>query len=479
MRKIERIDRHFLIVASTLVGLVLAVWLRLPLRPDMMINVDELIPLAVSQSMTVLGKLDPNWAHADLPEYFRYDQYNFYLYNIISHININIGGYFHVEPITSLRISNVVFQVIAIALVFDGARRYGFSIFANTVLVLSMVVAPTWVHDALMARPESLLYLMTGLAFWISSLSLGLLIRVILVSLVLGAGAAVKVTYPIVGVAGALGIAMLAWPGWKKAALAGLAAPIAVVAGFIASAPYAIANFDIFFNGLVALSTQYGSAHPPHSHPDPWPLTYFFWISRFFLELYWPWLILVVAGLILGNNRERIAIACLVAPFALLVLYFSTKTVFFERNFAHAMPLLFIASALSFGTVCRRLPSQLIGLALVLIVSPGLFWSMQISQAAYYESATRGDFVRSHGLEGFQLLPTSHTLVLAPPPACGEIAVMELDNAYARRYDLLLRDQGFSRVAFYKGPFNDLASSTLQSYLGYSMGFYAKPCEGT
>lgn len=469
-------QRYVLVALCALAAFGLGIWLRLPLQPDLIINVDELIPLAVSQSMTALGKLDPNWRHADLPEFFRYDQYNFYFFNILSHVSINIGDNFDAERLTALRVANIIYQLTAVVLLIDGARRYCLSNFANGALAFSIIAAPTFVHDALMARPESLLYLVTGLAFWVSSLSLGLLVRVGLVSFVLGVGAAVKITYPVIGVAGILALILLSWPGWRVAACAGAVALVGLAAGFGVSAPYALLNFDVFLNGLSALSNQYDSAHPPHSHPDPWVLTYFFWICRFFAELYWPWFLLIGAGIILGDRRERTAIVCLAAPFLLLVVYFSTKTVFFERNFAHAMPLLFVASALSFQILARRIAKPLAGLALTILVLPALFWSMQIAQAGHHEGDVRDAFVQANGLEEFQMRPTGETLLLVPPPACGDLAVTQVDHVRTRRYEAMLLSAGFKPVATYRGPFDTLATSTLQSYLGYSMGFYTKPC---
>ena len=63
---------------------VIFVALRLNIS-DAELNIDELIPIKISEGMSARGDLDPNWRLADLPWFWNIDQYNFYLYNMVAH----------------------------------------------------------------------------------------------------------------------------------------------------------------------------------------------------------------------------------------------------------------------------------------------------------------------------------------------------------------------------------------------------------
>ena len=62
-----------------------------------------------------------------------------------------------------------------------------------------IAVAPGLVQDAYMARPESLIYLLTALLIWVLTLDIALTYRLACGGLVLGAGIAVKVTFASAG----------------------------------------------------------------------------------------------------------------------------------------------------------------------------------------------------------------------------------------------------------------------------------------
>ena len=91
---------------------------------------DEWIPLKISEAMRARRSLDPNWRFADVPHYFRYDQYNFYLYNVVAHAVITVGGWLHLAALFALRWANVPFQLLALAFTADAARRIGAGHFA-------------------------------------------------------------------------------------------------------------------------------------------------------------------------------------------------------------------------------------------------------------------------------------------------------------------------------------------------------------
>ena len=160
-----------------------------------LVFIDETIPIKISQAMTARGNLDPNWRSADLPEELRYDQYNFYLYNVVAHFVIKVAGWLGRSGLGELRHANLLFQLLALAFAVDALRRIGAGLLALAAAGALITFAPGMVQDAGMARPESLLYLFSALFVWTLTLPLAERRRLLLAGVVLGAGIAVKLTF--------------------------------------------------------------------------------------------------------------------------------------------------------------------------------------------------------------------------------------------------------------------------------------------
>src|SRR4030095_13690933 len=114
--------RPFALSAYWFLLLVVFIALRAMFRAPMA-NFDELIPLKLAEAMSARGVLDPNWRLADLPDHLRYDQYNFYLYNMTAYAVIKVAGWFSVAPLSALRLANLGFQLAALAFAAAGPRR--------------------------------------------------------------------------------------------------------------------------------------------------------------------------------------------------------------------------------------------------------------------------------------------------------------------------------------------------------------------
>jgi hypothetical protein len=128
-----------------------------------------------------------------------------------------------------------------------------------------------------------------------------------------------------------------------------LAVPVAISAGFAAGAPHALAHPEAFRHGVQHLAAQYAWLHPPHSHYDPAPVGDMM-LRYFGATLGWPMLVafLIGGGVLLRARRWQEAIV-LVGPVLLFGGYFATRSVFFERNLSHVVPLLCVVAA--FGVV--------------------------------------------------------------------------------------------------------------------------------
>jgi hypothetical protein len=171
-------------------------------------------------------------------------------------------------------------------------------------------------------------------------------------------------------------------------------------------------------------------------------------------------------------------IAVLCAPFLALVLYFSTKSVFFERNFAHAMPLLLLAAGAGLAAVVRRLQHRMArGLAVCAAAVPGLYWSVQIAHAARWAPEEALAFEQQHDLVMYDRISGGLNLNFrAPPPVCGRIVLLTFSDAWTARYENNVRSAGYREVARRLGPFSHLAPSTLQIYVAHDRKYFAKPC---
>ena len=433
------------------------------------VNADELIPVKLSEAMVARGSLDPNWRLADLPDNFRVDQYNFYFYNVVAHGVIQLAGVLGRPALAALRHANLVFQLLALAFALDALRRIGASRLALVVAAALIALAPGMVQDAAMARPESLLYLLSALFVWTLTLPLAQRRRMLLAGAVLGAGIAVKLTFASLAV-------MLPFllPRDERSGAA-LAAPIAclvlgAVAGFAAAAPFALIHPDVYLNGLALLAAQYGGAHPPHSLPAYSVAAQTAWIGSYFLALYGlvP-LAALTAPVVLRGPARDLALAGVVS-WLVLFGYFALKPVFFERNFAHALVPMLLAAALAVEVLPR--PSWR-AIAAGLIVLPAAYWSTQIASARGPERLWQ--FEAAHALAPTQRIFFGAAYAGEMPARCETVAVQDFGDPWSAAYLARLEAGGFKPVAVYRGRFSPVVTSTLQTYLDADMHYLRCP----
>jgi hypothetical protein len=433
------------------------------------LNIDEAIPIRISEAMSARHSLDPNWRLADLPEHFRYDQYNFYLYNIVAHAAITVGGWIGRLPLAALRNANLLFQIAAAVFALDALRRIGVGRVGLALAGALIAFAPGMVQDAGMARPESLLYLLSALFVWTLALPLAERRRMLLAGAVLGAGIAVKLTFASLAVMLPFLVPLRGRPLAESAASAAIFV-LGTALGFAASAPYAIIHFDVYLNGLAMLAAQYGSAHPPHSLVAYGVAAQILWIGRYFLELYGlaP-VIACSAPFLLKGPARSWALAC-VAAWLVLFAYFATKPVFFERNFSHALIPLLLAAALGV-TALRHKAWRLVVAALV--VTPMAYWSVQIANELR-QPERLAQFEAAHGLKPARIFfDKVHAAEL--PAGCDTIAIQSFNDPWSAAYFAKLVQNDFRPIAVYRGPFGPLVTSTLHTALGSDVLYFRCP----
>jgi hypothetical protein len=467
---LSRLDTPALALATYWFCL-LAVFVALRLNlSDVMLNIDELIPVKVSEAMAARGDLDPNWKFGDLPWFWNRDQYNFYFYNIVAHGVLTIGSWVGAAPLPALRLANVVFQLFALGFAIDALRRLGAGTFGMAVGGALLTVAPGLVQDAGMARPESLIYLIAAVQVWILTLRLPEVKRALLFGLLLGIGGAIKVTYALTGSLLVV-VWVLSWGERRRWLLGAVAVAAGAALGFVAAAPHAYIGPGVFMRGLAALAETYNTGLPPHSLPQFDPVRQALWIAAYFLQLYGPVLLAALAAPLLLQGRPRhVAIAVIV--FALLVfIYFVGKPVFFERNFSHVLiPLLLIAGL---AVTALRSFTWRVAAAAALVLYMG-YWSVQIALATHDRDAV-ARFEAANGLAPTERLPFDTPPDRKVPERCDTVALIDHNDPWTADFLAQLEAEGFHPIARYRGRFSPLVTSTLHTYLDSDMHYFRCP----
>src|SRR5262249_52349184 len=358
-------------------------------------SMDERIVLSVSQGMSEAGRLDPNWTVAS-PHYYRYPQYNFYSYNVLSHFLMRATAPLPIAPIVVLRAANVAYQLAALALVILVLRKLRTSpapLFAAAALVTFM---PAMVHDAHIARCESLLYLLFAAVIYTAVAG-----RFLLGGLTLGFGAAAKATF----LASGLLFVPFLFAAPSVAVLLRRAPSIgfATVVAFALAAPYAVVHFPVLITGLARIHGVY-VAHGagPHRLLDPTPLRDALHAAAFLAIVYGSLVpAAIVAPLFCSRDEakrnpgrqiphsatfhagcrpsgRRLCLGVWLATIA-VILYFAPVPFFIERNYSLA---LFGCAALLTAWLAsgRARPLALIVFAAALV--PMAYWSLQIALAS-------------------------------------------------------------------------------------------------
>jgi len=450
---------------------VLIVFFALRLiRGEAIINQDELIPLRIAEAISERGVLDPNWNFADLGP-LKYDSYNFYLYNVLAFFLIKPAQWLGLPALGTLRVANLIMQLGAMWLGRDALRRLGAEARAQLFVCALIAVAPGLVQDAYMARPETLTYFLVALLIWILTLEIPLTLRMACGGLVLGAGMAVKVTFASAGVLMLIPLT----EAWTERGLRNGASPTAVlglgiVIGFAIGAPYALLHPDVFLSGLAHLAAQYRNGHPPHSLPVYSFASQASWILRYFIELYGPLLLIGLLGPLWLRGRQQGWALALAACWLVLAVYFATEGVFFERNFAHSLFPLLLATALAVGAIRSGAARYLVAAAVLIPMS---YWSVQIAIAARSQFGPQ-KYESSNHLVVTRRVAGLESVADLAGPGCDTIAVIEYNDPQSREYVSTLEQAGFKLIGRYRGRFAALVTSTLQVYL--DPGVYYLKC---
>jgi hypothetical protein len=317
---------------------------------------DEMIPVKIIENIFQSGVWDTNFISADLPEYFKYNQYSFSSYIIVSAIIakvvtpvLELLG-IDAELLSVLRYISAFFQVGVIWMTFVLGRALFGSSRVGIVASWVVVVFPLLFQDSLYARPESFVALLSLVVVFItaklyeSPKSVGVFVLGGLIGLLI----ACKITF----------LVLLALPGivicrqwrekfgvrikWGGLGVGGL------IVGFIGGVPHVLMNGPEYVSGVMSAVSHYGSTHRPHGLADGnfWERALYGW--QYFEAIgAGLFLLMAVVGWGFCFKKNQYFHFFVMGLCFLLIVYFSTKPVFFERNYSFTIPIL--ASCVSFG----------------------------------------------------------------------------------------------------------------------------------
>lgn len=295
--------------ALWLFALIVFFYLRWQPGPETILNIDEYIAPAVSDAMRRLGSLDPNWSNTDLPDFFRYDQYNFYVYMIAAHLAIMTGNLFSFEPVQSARLLNIALQLATIPMLYLSIRNLTGSVICGFAGIFLFITLPTAVMDSAIVRPESLLYFTSAALLLVSTANIGKMKTLVLWGVIFAFGAAIKITF--VTLAPLLAGAYILRFGFelKRAAMDAALTVLAFAVALFVLAPFMFINADVTLNGFAYLQNQYDGLHPPHSLKFGNAIDYFLHNLHFFVLVIPAIFVLGGIGLFL-RDQDRAHLDC-------------------------------------------------------------------------------------------------------------------------------------------------------------------------
>ncbi len=318
---------------------------------------DEAITFEVVRYMRASGDWDSNWAKAKLEPAFHYEQYNF-----ASYLHATFGFYRFVKGISTLdewrardggfwvyRFFSVLLATLAVMQTWWLARTIG-GVRVGLAAGLLAAVLPGLVQDAHYARPEAFLTVLTLTAVLLS-LPRGMFSawRVFGAAAVVGLSVACKISMlalawlPLVAlmpIERGVTVGLGRWSWAVGLTLTGL------IVGFAAGAPDAMLHMQTYGHGVLYLSQQYAGLHPPHSPLIDKTATGL--LTGYYLStLGGLGLVAALGGSVaLWRQPRKRECMILMGPLVLFAGYFCTRSVFFERNLSHVLPLGCVLTAL-------------------------------------------------------------------------------------------------------------------------------------
>ncbi|MDC8014263.1 hypothetical protein [Tahibacter soli] len=492
--------RGFL-VALLLIVLATALFRRESMSHDYY-QTDESIPVAVAEHMARTGTLDTNWSRTAIGDEFGRDQYNFssYILGVYAASQLLPHG---VEPgrptekiLRLYRKASLLFGVLALALAGLLARRW-LGPAQGLIATLAMATSIPLFQDSLYARPETFVTLLSLMfAATLTSGRLRPLPMVIASGVLLGLLIACKITFvallplPLMLVVAR----MAALPEYPARGYLAIPAFFgAVGASFATGAPWAVQRPWEYLHGVAFLLRQYTGGHPPHGYAAGDTLERFLYGLRYLVETHGVALLPLAAIGLVALARERAHARLLViVSFLAFLAYFLQTRAFFERNFSHALPFVFMAAAHGIVVATRPLARPALRAAVVvafaaLLCAPGarlvaktrfdvLDGRFERRVAAHEAALEQRYGVRLHRLGHFWAQPAHAARTLAE--SFDDALLFGFINHRTPGSQAILdafRDKlGLTELEPVPGPYAGMVTSTLHTYFGDDHVYYLR-----
>lgn len=496
--------------SAVLIGtLVLCAALRLwPLQFDYF-HPDEVIGVEVARHVVDTGSLDTNWKNAALPVDFKLPQYNFSGYILSAAVVDGIVKAFagpERDTLLSLRFWSALLSVAAAGLAFVVGRSL-FGVAAGMIACLLVTLNPLLVQDALYARPEPYVTLLTLLVLWgVQDRASGR--RLFLSALAAGVLVATKISMvgllPLLYLPEAMPEARF-WPGlltYLKQILRELPRRAAAVVpgvaiGFIIGAPFALSNTGDYWTGIEFLLRQYGGPQWPFGLGEATTPERLVYVGNYFGVTTGALLLaLSLAGAIWAGAAQNFRALAVYALALVFAIRFATYPAFFERNLSHLIPIFLIFAAYGLVRLAAMAPARkawvvrpvtlavILGIALIpALRTTTLLLADEFSGNARKElNSLRAEMVGTYGLEATVIGGQQDYAALNDEsfPRCSPW-LLEVVHFHSARSDAsLLRvsaQNGFREVGRYVSKFMYVPTASLHTYTTPTIIFLSRPAD--
>jgi len=508
-------SRCFPLVILLLIA-VASAWLHLRVLAAPYSHPDEEIARAVVSKVLREKSADTNWIRTDVIPAFHYNQFNFSLYYLsAAHIEKLSGNKAsdladRSALISHLRMQNIAIGALSVLLAGLLAMRIattmrGISFLAGVVASILTACCVTLFQDDIYGRPEAFVTALTILYVFVLT-SEKLRTGVVLTSsgLILGLLLATKITFavflpfPLLAVATRARSISTTHPNPWTVSGAVAVYFMCVGVGFGIGAPYALKAPWEYLEGLSVLFNAYnGDAWSDlQNGADPIARTGH-GIAYLVYTQGVVSLILSVVGLFTLVREHKNAILFALAGPLLTLFYFLQVRAFFERNFSHVLPILFVLAGIGCSTVVTFAASRFrqawpgvalkFAIAAVLIgfaAYPGYAVSARLFGAIVdrVEIEKQIDVVRQQVSRrtGNPVLQGYHEFTKIAQlrnGLCGQVIYEMMDFGDDPKLLSKLSDRGYRLEEIVRSPFDGAPLSTLQQYHSANILFLRSPTD--
>lgn len=308
---------------------------------------DEIITANVIKYMNQSGDYDTNWIKADLPLKFKYDQYNFSSYIYSVYLFTKLVGVSN--PLIYRLFSVICSSMILVVLVLFANKTKHTHVFLYSAFITA--IAPILIQDAHYARPEAFVSILTLFIIYLCwPCKKNQYYSSYLAAILIGFLVACKIS-----------MLFFVWLPFlptfsyaldtkqristKKVLVFTCIVLSLTILGFLIGVPGAFRHPHVYLNGIKTLLHQYDGIHPGHGHLSGGPVADLL-VGYLGATFGWAIAVFFVVGC-LSKFKEHSwrTIVLVYFPPVFYIGYFACKSVFFERNLSHIIPLYIIGSA--------------------------------------------------------------------------------------------------------------------------------------